>query len=199
MGRDGNRGREPVRERIIAATSDLIRLAGGDLTDVSLRQIARKAGVALGLINYHFQSKERLVEECVQRIIGGIINAFQPGSAASDNPFSCLSGVATEVMDYLLAHPAMARVSILGDMANPKVTDNTMKTVAGFSRLPGMPGEKMSLFCFTATLQAAFLRRELGTECYGYDLDNKDQRAAFIRDLAALALAAGGKLHSGAY
>ena len=176
----------PVKERIILAASELIRQADGDLAGVSLRSIAQEAGVALGLINYHFGSKEKLVEECVQRIISGVIDAFKPGNCVSGSPAACLGAVAAEVMEYLAAHPAMARVSILGDMASPGARDNTMRTVAGFAGLPGVPQDKMRLFCFTAALQAAFLRKDSGGEGCGFALNNKEERDAFVRSLAEM-------------
>lgn len=177
---------QPVKERIIAAATELIRRADGDLEAVSLRRVAREAGVALGLINYHFRSKERLVEECVQGIIGGVIAAFQPDPGGAADPPERLEAVAKEVLAFLLANPALARVSILGDLTSPGVMDNTMRTVTGFSRLLGGPEDKMPLFCFTAALQATFLRRGMGRECYGFDLNRQEERDAFVRRLVAM-------------
>ena len=55
-----------VKNCIIEVTTELIEQHNGNIKDM----IAAKAGVGLGLINYHFRSKEKLITECVQRIIG---------------------------------------------------------------------------------------------------------------------------------
>ena len=57
------------KEKIIAVTTELINENQGDLNMVTARKIADRAKVGLGLINYHFGSKERLITECVQKII----------------------------------------------------------------------------------------------------------------------------------
>lgn len=65
-----------VKNRIIEATTELIEQYNGSIKDITARMIAAKAGVGLGLINYHFGSKEKLITECVQRIIGKVVTEF---------------------------------------------------------------------------------------------------------------------------
>ena len=59
-----------VKNRIIEATTELIEQYNGSIKDITARMIAAKAEVGLGLISYHFRSKEKLITECVQRING---------------------------------------------------------------------------------------------------------------------------------
>ena len=65
-----------VKNRIIEVTTELIEQHNGNIKDITARMIAAKAGVGLGLINYHFRSKEKLITECVQRIIGTVVTQF---------------------------------------------------------------------------------------------------------------------------
>lgn len=58
------------------ATTELIEQHNGNIKVITARMIAAKADVGLGLINYHFGSKEKLITECVQRIIGGVVAGF---------------------------------------------------------------------------------------------------------------------------
>ena len=66
-----------VKNRIIEVTTELIEKHNGNIKDITARMIATKADVGLGLINYHFGSKEKLITECVQRIIGKVVTEFQ--------------------------------------------------------------------------------------------------------------------------
>ena len=47
-----------VKESIIDATTELIRESNGNLDQVTIRNIAHRADVSIGLINYHFKSKK---------------------------------------------------------------------------------------------------------------------------------------------
>ena len=57
--------KEKVKERIINAATELIEKSGGEVKNITARAIAERSGVALGLINYHFESKENLIAICV--------------------------------------------------------------------------------------------------------------------------------------
>lgn len=55
----------------------LIEQYNGDTKSITARMIAEQAGIGLGLINYHFGSKDKLITECVQRIIGEVVVGVQ--------------------------------------------------------------------------------------------------------------------------
>ena len=48
------------KETIIQTTIALIEEKGEDLDNIIVREISKKAGVGLGLVNYHFGNKEKL-------------------------------------------------------------------------------------------------------------------------------------------
>lgn len=66
-----------VKNRIIEVTTELIEQHNGNIKDITARMIAANANVGLGLINYHFGSKEDLITECVQNIISQVIAGFR--------------------------------------------------------------------------------------------------------------------------
>lgn len=59
------RNSENTRTAILDAAENLFAAASFDI--VSMRDVAAKAKVPLGLINYHFQSKEKLFEAIIAR------------------------------------------------------------------------------------------------------------------------------------
>lgn len=152
---------------------------------ITTRSIAERAGVGIGLINYHFRTKENLVELCVQQIIENVITEFRPAAGRDLDNVELLAGVAKSVADFLAENPAVAQISILGDYKSPKLLDNTMKTVRGFgASLKGYDlAEKdktVLLFALTSVIQAMFLRRNMSGELFGYDFREKSQRDAWI-------------------
>nr|HML49486.1 TetR/AcrR family transcriptional regulator [Clostridia bacterium] len=93
-----------TREKILEAALALLEEGGRDVESITIRGIAERAGVSVGLINHHFGSKEQLIEQCVQRIIGGVISAFTP-TVPTEDPVEKLQCVAKQVMDFLMDNP----------------------------------------------------------------------------------------------
>lgn len=175
---------ERTKENIIQQTISLIKETNGAAEDITIRKIAERAGVGVGLINHYFQSKDHLLEVCVQTIISEVISSFRPQACESKEPIEITKYVAKQVMDFLMDNKQISRVSILGDLKQPSVTDNTMKTVLGFAKSlsGGQPTDKhtISSFMITSVLQEAFLRKDILKDCIGVDFNSKEQRDNFI-------------------
>lgn len=175
---------EKTKEKIILHTIDLIKETNGEIENITIREIAKRAGIGIGLINHYFQSKDHLIEACVQTIISEVINSFSPNIAQRNDPIKNTKYTAKLVMDFLMNNRQISKVSILGDMHYPKESDNTMKTVFGFGYcLSGgkLTNEyKIKSFMITSVLQEVFLRKDTLKESFGIDLYNKKQRDDFI-------------------
>ena len=175
-----------VKNCIIEVTTELIEQHNGNIKDITARMIAAKAGVGLGLINYHFRSKEKLITECVQRIIGKVVTQFQM-TKQYETDKERLTACAMYVFDFLFEHSAISRVSILGDLQNYTKNCNSVLTQQGFSMSlkNGISDKNKSMFVFilTAAMQTAFLGSETATQLLGYDFTKKEDRAAYISKL----------------
>ena len=66
-----------AKEAIIQAAIDLINEKGEEMNTITVREICRKANVGLGLVNYHFGNKDRLIELCVERMVSDIVDIFR--------------------------------------------------------------------------------------------------------------------------
>ncbi|WP_148573591.1 TetR/AcrR family transcriptional regulator [Nocardioides caldifontis] len=64
------------QERILDAVLHL--LAEGGISAVSMRAVAREAGVSLGLVNYHYADKTRLIAAALRRIEAQDIALLEP-------------------------------------------------------------------------------------------------------------------------
>lgn len=176
---------ETVKEKIIETTIGLLQSGNGNIEDITIRQIAEKSGVGIGLINYHFTSKENLIQICVERIIKNVIMVFRPQISKDTDEIEMLKEVAKQVMDFLVQNPEISRISILSDMTAPAILDNTMKTVNGFlSTLKGdsrSEQEKLLLtYCMTLILQGLFLKRNITPEALHFDFCAKEDRDTFV-------------------
>lgn len=177
-------GRLDAKKAILDTTIQLIQESDGNTEALTIRAIAERANVGVGLINYHFQTKENLIEMSVQKIIGEVISKFRPDTNGNLSHLEQLKRVVKSVADFLAMHSSVSQISILGDYKTPKASDNTMQTVKGFGlSLQDTRPEKEStlqLFMLTSILQAVFLRRDLSEELFGYDYNDKTQRDKLI-------------------
>lgn len=69
------------QERILDAV--LILLSSGGISAVSMRAVAREAGVSLGLVNYHFADKTGLIRAALERVEAQDLAMLDPGSDLS--------------------------------------------------------------------------------------------------------------------
>lgn len=178
-----------VKERIIEVTTALIEQHNGNTKNITARIIAEKSNVGLGLINYHFGSKDNLITACVQRIIGKVIAGFDIRTEyASDK--ERLTASATYVFDFLFEHKAISRISILGDLQDYTVDCNSVLSQRGFMlALQNEIADKdksILSFVLTAAMQVAFLGSEAVKALMGYDFTKQEDRAAYIEKLVSL-------------
>ena len=172
-----------VKEHIISVTTELIQQSNGNITDITTRDIASKANVGVGLINYHFQSKDNLITICVQRIIREVVQSFSPEGKEYKSDKDRLTDWATRVFDFLFENPAISRLSILGDMYDYTLDSNSVRTQKGF--LYALKDVKendknMLSFILTTVMQTAFLSSKSSKELIGYDFNERSERNEFI-------------------
>lgn len=184
------------KEDIIRATTDLIIERGDGAEEITVREIASRAGVGLGLVNYHFGNKDRLIEVCVERIINGIVERFRNirDETSGMEPLEKLIRLGDMTLDFLFEHSAMSRISILSDMRSPSEDDNTHRTVMAFLPLvaacrPDLDDDSVMrrTWCLIATMQQIFLRHDVFAATFGVDLLQPDARHVFhariVRDV----------------
>lgn len=177
-----------VKERIMATTIALIEECDS-IENVTIRDIAAKTGVGVGLINYHFQTKDNLINQCVQKIIGNIINKFEVMSqGVSLEPIEKLRFLIKATCTFLATNQGVSRVSILSDLVAGTTSDNTSQTINAYLPVVRSIFEDtktdteiyISTHILISTLQSAFLRREVLLQSVAVDFYDKEQRDQFI-------------------
>jgi AcrR family transcriptional regulator len=102
---DNGAGTPDIREQILDRTIYLMGKAG--TTDVSVRAIAREAGVNLAAVNYYFSTKEQMLAQLADRFRGGFDEVMRLLDDDGVPPEQRLRRWAAEVMRYLVEYPGM--------------------------------------------------------------------------------------------
>ena len=176
------------KDLIIETTINLIEKEKLDVSQITIREISKRCNIAVGLINYHFKSKEELINISAERIINSIIYKFEDikVNVAKMKPFEALDFLGNLTLDYLFDHYQIARISILSDISNPKIGDNTFKTYISYLPLiskihPEYNEEKVKIVSLKLIffMQQIFIRNDIAKEELGIDLFNKEERHKF--------------------
>lgn len=179
-----------VKENIIKATTELIEENKGDIKLVTARAIAEKCDIALGLINYHFKSKDKLIELCVQRIVNRILLCFYTAGGENANVVSRVQEQAKQVMDFFFENKAIAKIFILSDFKSYQPKNNSVSTQNGLKLAIGNKVDnrrkKALAFVLTSAMETAFLAGDCSREILGCDLNDKEERDNFVDDTVSM-------------
>lgn len=176
------------KEAIIQATIELIHEKGEKMNEITVRDICKRANVGLGLVNYHFGNKEKLIELCVEQMINGIVDNFRSIREKTEglSPFEKLEYLGDMTLTFLFEHYAVSKTSILTDMNMPKEDDNTHRTFRAYLPLVAACRPdwddimvERKTFCLIAAMQQTFLRYKVIFQTQGIDLMNPEERKMF--------------------
>lgn len=201
-------GAEETREKILECTVQLIKERGGDFDNVTIRTIAAKAGVGVGLTNHYFKSKEQLLTECVDTVFKDVFALFTIPGADEMSSIELTKKASSKVLNFFLENEALARVALVSDCCKPQTENYSNRIVNAFAYClvdkrqlsdvmsNSMMNEKMKMqfrehiiseqrlkaFMITATLKEAFLRRSLLKETIGFDIRDEEQREDYLEE-----------------
>ena len=181
---------ESSKDQLIDATIALIQQSNGNIDEITIRAIAEKANVGVGLVNYHFQSKENLITICVQKMIEQTVSSFVPEKIENQSDKERMAAWAIQVFDFLFANHAISRISILGDLFHYEIDSNSIKTQRGLMQAINADmteaDKRMLSFILTSVMQTAFLSSETSLEWLGFDFALQKDRHEYIRKLVSI-------------
>ena len=163
-----------IKQVIMRAAISLVEQGDGRLEEVTIRDIAAAAGVGVGLINYHFGSKDELLRLCAQTIVSEELERFHllAEKLSGLPPLERLRRLAKRNCDYLAARPNLSRMSIFTDLRRGDYAgDNTDQTAME---------SRMRTHMLVHALQAAFLRSASVKARIGLDFYDKADRDRFV-------------------
>jgi AcrR family transcriptional regulator len=187
LEKDKNR----AREKIINTTTQLIK-EFEDTSKITIRDIAVKAEVGSGLINYHFQTKQNLIDICILRIICQFIEKIEKlYETLKMGPIDKLKYVFKFKCDFIVANPIISKTSMIFDLNSAAIDDNTdQSSMIHYKVLKEIYGGGKTdselfivLHIIMSSIQAAYLRSNVIKAHTDIDFFNKEQRELYIDNL----------------
>lgn len=177
-----------IKDKIMRATIELIK-KHGDTSRITVRDIAAGAGVGIGLINYHFQTKDYLVNLCILELIRHSIEQL---AAMNQNtampPIDQLKTLGRGIIAFMVMNPGVSKISITKDYISADTADNSVQVVKMlFPIARRIYGQERSdqelhllLHMLVSSIEAAFLRKNVLMEAFGIDIENAEQRDRLV-------------------
>jgi AcrR family transcriptional regulator len=137
-----DRGRA-VRERLLVAAAELIAERGW--TAVSTRTVAERAGVAPGLVHYHFASVQALLSEAAVGVMRQAAAMVGPTLAGAQTPAVAVTLLVASLDEYTGNDPLSVLFveTYLAATRDPGLRDAVAGVIAEFrAQLAGWLGER---------------------------------------------------------
>lgn len=171
-----------ARERILKAAMELLDKEK-DAGKITVRLIAEKAGVGIGLINYHFRSKEKLLNEAVGTTMAGMAEELKKLGSGAGSPVDKLKQMLKQLSDFAIRYQKHMRISIeyeilQGDMQVPVYILPVLREIYGREK----DERELRLIAFTIItgMQVMYMKTEAFYKYSGIDITNEKQRSEAI-------------------
>ena len=164
----GSAGQRARRRRIVVAAQELLEEREYDR--IQMRDVADRAGVALGTLYRYFPSKEQLFANVLLEWSTSFQQSVRRRRGSAATPAARLVAVLRSAARAFERHPNFFRlIVVLEGAAVPEVTDPFQAYAAGFQRVlaEALDGVDADDAAVIATMSAALLSAELRKWSHG--------------------------------
>jgi len=174
------------RKRMLQAALELMA-ESDDPDGITIRQVAGRAGVGVGLINYHFQNKENLFKKAIDLLIGDTSSQWDryPDATIAD-PMERMKHILKNNVHAALQNAKYMRIIIRyellqGDFVTSQALLPVLREIYG----PQKSESEIRTLAFTlvTSLQVAFLREKAFRTYSGIKLDDPIQSDRLVESL----------------
>lgn len=172
-----------AKDKIIKTTIDLLNEID-DPDKITIRQIAERANVGTGLINYHFQTKENLLYKAISETMSEMaVNLQKLNDSNEKDPVERLKTMLKELSDFGMHHSKLNSILASydlhqGNMQTPLYLIPILREIYG-SKKDEIEMRIIALQII-ATLQVACINPSALQLYIGVNVDNKAHRDHFI-------------------
>lgn len=161
-----------VKERILEATVAILQETSRP-SEITVRQIAERAGVSIGSINYNFGGKDALLAEAVWQMIGSsAADWYRPDTNPAVDPLTRLRQMFKEGMRLAMTYPKEMRIGLrhvleTGNMQAKSLILPLLREIVGTDRQD--VELRMLAFQLIVSVEVAFLNLPQLSQFLGVD------------------------------
>ena len=166
-----------TKEKILRAVQEMLQ-EGLSAEDITIRQIAKRAEIGIGTINYHYQSKDKLLSDAVGELMNTLASGL--GQEQSTDPHQKLRQFLMTIAEMSLQYYEISRIHVTYDLEQGdfSICYYIMPLLAEIFK--GSKNEKeikLAAIEVITSMQSIFLKKEAFFKFTGIDLQNPEQRA----------------------
>lgn len=174
------------RQSIIDAARAILN-EEDDIEKITVRQIAERAGVGIGLINYHFKSKDSLLSIAIGDVMTNTILSFTKTDTCSDlEPVAKLKAMLKELCTLAGSNEKLIRFILAREIMEGN-TQTPLYLLPLLKEIYGNQKDDMQLRIIALQILHPIQVMGLNAAAYhlysGVDLYNTEQRGCFIDTL----------------
>ena len=166
------------KKRILQAAMELLNEQ--EPQGITIRKIAERAGVGIGLINYHFQSKDNLFNEAVGGSMGAAATRWLNANEDEyPDPVLRLRSLLKETSTIGARFPTLLKIAVAyelqhGNFSVPQLIVPILREIFG----PAKKEKELRLLAFqlVTALQVAAIRADAFQAYIGFDILDEAQR-----------------------
>jgi AcrR family transcriptional regulator len=167
-----------ARSRIMRAAMDILD-EEQEVSRITVRRIAEKAGVGIGLINYHFQSKEKLIFEAVNATMTQMAEEFRGVDKSNEmEPVDFLKYMLKKLSGFALKYNKLTQISVTYSLFQGEM-EAEMYLLPALRGIYGVNKEESELrliaFTMIKTMQAMYIRSDAFLRYSGIDIFDEKQ------------------------
>jgi AcrR family transcriptional regulator len=178
--------RTEAKQRLVRVTVELLR-DSPDPSNVTVRQIAARAEVGIGLINYYFGSRDSLINEAIGMLISEKVEPYLNESLASaQTPMERLVELVVASGEVAALYPQYAETSLVYTLMHEKMDVPAMI----LPLLRGILGEnrpeleiRWMAYSLIVTTQAMFIHRRELQVFVGMNFNDRNDRREAIETI----------------
>ncbi|SHJ28050.1 transcriptional regulator, TetR family [Geosporobacter subterraneus DSM 17957] len=131
-----NQSELDARNRIIKAAIEILDEVA-DVDKITVRQVAERANVGVGLINYHFKTKDNLLSIAIGEVMVKMATGFStPGHYSDMEPVLRLKKMLKELYSFAERHEKLVKFTLThgilnGDMQTPLLLVPALREIFG--------------------------------------------------------------------
>lgn len=181
-----NNSDQDAKERIIKAAAEILDEVN-DIEKITVRQIAQRANVGIGLINYHFRSKDNLFGMVVGKMMAEKAAGFiTPGNYSNLEPVAKLKAMLKELYSLGSQYEKLNQFTIMKGIQNGDI-QTQLFIIPVLREIFGNSADEMQLRIIAMQIILPIQVTALCPSSFkiysGIELHNEIQRNIFIDNL----------------